>query len=161
MSRVFYLGTPHDGADLERLAHGAATVLEAVPNPITQVIGRFLNQRSQGVKDLRHGTVLAPDRPDNAGTAQQRRDIAWLAAAEHLIIAGALTQDPEHIAAVLFGDGLVALPPYASTPMRAEGRSSIPPTQVRVFPRVNHLKLTRDPDVYRQIHAWCADLPKE
>jgi pimeloyl-ACP methyl ester carboxylesterase len=160
VSRVFYLGTPHDGADLERLAHGAATTLEALPNPITQIIGRFLNQRSQGVKDLRHGTLVAPDGSDAARPAQKRQDIPWLSAAEHFLVAGALTEDPEHIATLLLGDGLVALPPYAAAATPVEGRLPISPTRVRVFPRVHHLKLTRDPDVYQQIYAWCVN-PRE
>ena len=47
----------------------------------------------------------------------------------------------------------------AATP--AQGRLPIPSAQVRVFPRVHHLKLTRDPDVYQQINAWCADTRQE
>jgi triacylglycerol lipase len=31
----------------------------------------------------------------------------------------------------------------------------------QVFPRVHHLKLTRDLDVYQQINAWCADARQE
>ena len=163
VSRIFYLGTPHDGADLERLAHVATMTLQAVPNPITQIIGNFLNQRSQGVKDLRYGTLLAPDGTDDApsGSTQQRRDVPWLAAAEHFLVAGTLTEDPEHVATVLFGDGLVALPRTAEPETPAQGRLPIPSNQVQVFPRVHHLKLTRDPDVYQQINAWCADTRQE
>jgi pimeloyl-ACP methyl ester carboxylesterase len=162
VSRVFYLGSPHDGADLERLAHATATTLEAVPNPITRIVGRFLNRRSQGVKDLRYGTLLAPGGtaagpPD---TREGRQGIPWLAAAEHFLIAGALTENPEHIAAIVFGDGLVTLPPYkATTP--PEGRLPMPAAQIQVFPRVHHLRLTRDQDVYNQIHAWCAGTRQE
>lgn len=162
VSRVFYLGSPHDGADLERLAHATATTLEAVPNPITWIVGRFLNQRSQGVKDLRYGTLLASDEAAAASpnAREARRRVPWLAVAEHFLIAGALTEDPGHVAALLFGDGLVALPPYAAT-TPAHDYLPIPPTQVRVFPRVHHLRLTRDPDIYRQISAWCADTRQE
>ncbi len=163
VSRVFYLGTPHDGADLERLAHGATITLQAVPNPITRIIGNFLNQRSQGVKDLRYGTLLAPDGTEgsSSGSTKQRRDVPWLAAAEHFLVAGTLTEDPEHVATVLFGDGLVALPRTTEAPPPAQGRLPIPSNQVQVFPRVHHLKLTRDLDVYQQINAWCADAPQE
>lgn len=161
VSRVIYLGSPHDGADLERLAHNAASTLEAVPNPITRIIGRFLNRRSQGVKDLRYGTLLAPEQVGEGSPdlAEGHRDVPWLAVAEHFLVAGALTEDPEHIVAVLFGDGLVTLPPYAAA--SAQGRPPIPSSQVKVFPRVHHLRLTRDQDVYTQINAWCADTRRE
>jgi triacylglycerol lipase len=150
VSRVFYLGTPHDGADLERLAHVTTTTLQAVPNPVTRIIGRFLHRRSQGVKDLRFGTLLEPD-----DTAQ--RDVPWLAAAEHFLVAGTLTGDPQHIATLFFGDGLVRVPGA----MAAKSRPARPASQVHLLPGVHHLQLTRNWEVYEQISAWCIGAPQE
>ena len=66
--RVFYLGTPHDGADLEKVGHAATTVLRAVPNPITALVADVIDQRSRGVKDLRTGAPLraGPPPPDTS-----------------------------------------------------------------------------------------------
>lgn len=134
VSRVFYIGTPHEGAALEQLGHLVNSVLHAVPNPITHLLGDVASQRSQGIKDLRHGTVL----DGAAGIAA----VPWLAGAQHYMIAGTVTDDPGHLAARLFGDGLVQ-PPQAGE-------------NVRLFPGIAHMELAHSEDVYDQIRTWCA-----
>lgn len=144
LRRVFYLGTPHDGADLAQLGYVATTVLHAVPNPITRLIGDIFNLRSQGVKDLRAGRPLGA-KPLNG--ASDDVDIPWLETAHHYLIVGTLTHDPNHLATVFFGDGLVRLP--GTWPVHGDN--------VKVFPQVHHLRLAYDPDIYQQIKLWCAE----
>ncbi len=134
VSRIFYIGTPHEGAALEQVGHLVNSILHAVPNPITHLLGDVANQRSQGIKDLRHGTVLEGAAGIAAGP--------WLASAQHYMIAGTVTDDPEHLAAKLFGDGLVQ-PPQAGE-------------NVRLFPGIDHMQLAHDDTVYAQIKTWCA-----
>lgn len=144
VGQAFYLGTPHNGADLEKLGHVATAVLHAVPNPITRLIGTILNQRSQGVKDLRSGRLL-DDAPDTLGPNGEPA-VPWLASAHHYLIVGTLTRDSQHVAARLFGDALVR-PPQDNT--------FKPGANVKLFRRMHHLKLAHDPRVYRQIKRWC------
>ena len=134
VSRVFYIGTPHEGAALEQVGHLVNSILHAVPNPVTHLLGDVANQRSQGIKDLRHGTVLDGVAGIAAGP--------WLDSAQHYMIAGTVTEDPEHLAARLFGDGLVQ-PPQAGE-------------NVRLFPGIDHMQLAHDDAVYDQIKTWCA-----
>lgn len=134
VSRIFYIGTPHEGAALERVGHLVNSILHAVPHPVTHLLGDVANQRSQGIKDLRHGTVLDGVAGIAAGP--------WLASAQHYMIAGTVTDDPEHLAAKLFGDGLVQ-PPQAGE-------------NVRLFPGIAHMQLAHDDAVYDQIKTWCA-----
>jgi pimeloyl-ACP methyl ester carboxylesterase len=134
VSRVFYIGTPHEGAALEKVGHLVNSILHAVPNPVTHLLGDVANQRSQGIKDLRHGTVLE----GAAGIAA----VPWLAGAQHYMIAGTVTDDPEHLVTRLFGDGLVQ-PPQAGE-------------NVRLFPGIDHMQLAHDDAVYDQIKTWCA-----
>jgi pimeloyl-ACP methyl ester carboxylesterase len=136
LTRVFYLGTPHDGADLARLGHTAAAVLEAVPNPVTRLIGTVINTRSEGIKDLRLG----------AGSCATD---AWPAHVQQYVIAGALGGDPEHPVSWLMGDGLVRLPGDMA-------RYGVPAAHVRLLPATHHMRLTRDPEVYRLVKDWCA-----
>ena len=92
------------------------------------------NQRSQGIKDLRHGTLLeGVDFTDS---------VPWLASAKHYMIAGTVTDDPKHLASRLFGDGLVQ-PPQAGE-------------HVALFPGVAHMQLAHDEAVYGRIKQWCA-----
>lgn len=151
---IMYLGTPHDGADMARLAQATENVLRGFHNPITRIVGNFFGLRSQGIKDLCHGTLLAPDVLDEGfadspdGTHHHQRPVPWLSHARHFLVGGTITGDPEHVAAVLLGDGLVGRIPSKI--------AAVPDEQIRLFPGVAHLKLARNWDVYRQIAAWCA-----
>ncbi|MBC7500337.1 MAG: alpha/beta hydrolase [Herminiimonas sp.] len=148
VSKAFYLGTPHDGADLEKFVHVASAALDAIPNPITNVIGGVLALRSHGIKDLRHGAAhgLASPRP-KAGS------IPWLGHAQHYLIAGSLTEDPQHVITQIFGDALVRMPGKRT-------RALLPAKNIKVFKKLNHMALAHDRQVYRQIRQWCADQPE-
>lgn len=135
VSRIFYLGTPHEGAALEQVGHWVTTTLQSIAHPVTSLLGNLGDQRSQGIKDLRHGTVT--DAAEFTGA------VPWLASARHYLIAGTVTDDPEHLASQLLGDGLVQ-PPQAGE-------------NVKLFPGVGHMDLAHDPAVYAQIKHWCTD----
>jgi triacylglycerol lipase len=137
---VFYLGTPHDGADLERFAQGATVALTTSRNPITRLIGRLLDVRSAGVRDLHDGEANL-----GIGGASAPAPMPWLAAARHHRLVGTLTKDPGHPVSQAFGDGLVKVPAGA-TP------GDVHP-DVTVFPGVHHMQLARDPALYAAILA--------
>jgi triacylglycerol lipase len=147
--RAFYLGSPHEGAPLAMLAHTAAAVLTAVPNPITRLIGDIFNLRSQGVKELR----TAPHHADDAGA---RTALSWLPSADHYLVFGTLTEDPEHLVALLLGDGLVLAPDISDGPHHPDAPFPIPREHVACFPRTDHMQLAHDPAVCRRICRWCA-----
>lgn len=148
---VFYLGTPHDGADLERLAHAASAVLRAVPNPITRLVGDVIDVRSQGIKDLRRGH--AGEDVEEPAAHPPRDAGGWLGNAQHHLISGTLTEDPRHLATIVFGDGLVRHPRWHQ---RRVVRP-FTPSNVKVFPGVHHLALACHPEVYDTIRQWCAE----
>lgn len=150
VQRIIYLGTPHEGADLERFAHMAASTLRTVPNPITRFIGGLINLRSQGVQDLRHGA-----QHDVGANAAPGEPLPWLRNVQHYLIAGTLGSTQGHATSLLFGDGLVR-PPRNPARMGANGETP-PETHVVVFPGVHHVGLARSHAVYAQILAWCMD----
>lgn len=140
VKRAIYIGTPHDGADLERFAHFTTGTLRAIPTHVTRLIGDILNLRSRGVKDLASGHMHAP-----AGSEP------WLASARHYLLMGTLTKDPEHPVGRIFGDALVRVP-RASAPPTGEGSSP----DIIVFPGIHHMALAHDESVYRCIRQICA-----
>jgi pimeloyl-ACP methyl ester carboxylesterase len=156
VSRLFYLGTPHTGADLARMAHAASETLAAVPNSVTRLISQILNLRSQGLHDLSNGATLQS--VDEAG-ALLLQPVPWLATAGHYIVSGTMTQDPNHPVSVLLGDGLVR--PIASSAATSTAgiweTDSPPPVEVMVFPGIHHLALGHDRRVYEQIRSWCCE----
>jgi triacylglycerol lipase len=150
VKQVFYLGTPHDGADLERWAQNTEDALQAAHNPISRLIGNVFNGRSQGIKDLRYGTLVTPDVIDEGWDDvehHQRRAVPWLAHAKHYLIGGTLTCDPANVVSVLLGDGLVC-PPHNMD-------NAIPNENIRLVLGVRHLQLARNWEVYQQLAAWC------
>ncbi|HQR12216.1 MAG TPA: alpha/beta hydrolase [Casimicrobiaceae bacterium] len=140
VKRAIYIGTPHDGADLERFAHMTTGTLRAIPTHVTRLIGDILNLRSRGVKDLAAGHPKA-----ESGSQP------WLASARHYLLMGTLTKDPEHPVGRMFGDALVRVPRAAAP---TEGQTSSP--EIIVFPGVHHLALAHDESIYRCIRQICA-----
>lgn len=153
---ILYLGTPHDGADLERFTYSVAGILQAVPNRITRLISNTLNSRSRGIKDLRYGTLLEPDVMDEGwddAVHHHRRAVPWLLQAQHYLVGGTWHGDPEHVVSVLLGDGLVGAP--------ATLDGVIPEENIRLFPGTRHLQLARNWEVYQQIAQWLQAKEKE
>lgn len=162
VSRVFYVGTPHQGAALEQISAATTSVLGAIDNPVTQLIGTIFNLRSQGIKDLRLGSLVDEREHEPARSApggDRRPVVPWLASAEHYLIAGSLTSDPNHLAARLLGDMLVDLTSAHGAAAEADSHAHVPVAHMAIVPGVHHLDLARNPEVYRHIRAWCAALP--
>ena len=143
---IFYLGTPHDGADLERFAQGATVAMTASRNPIARLLGRMLDVRSAGVRDLHDGEVKTGT--DAAGAPAP---LPWLPSARHHRLVGTLTSNPDDAVSKTFGDGLVRVPegPAGATPGERH-------PDVTIFPGIHHMQLARDPTVYAAILAAIA-----
>jgi triacylglycerol lipase len=138
--QVIYLGTPHEGADLERFTHLTTGILQAVPNPVTRLIGDLLGLRSRGVQDMRFGQPLSDNGPS-----------PWLASARHHMLAGTLTKNPDHPIGRIFGDALVRAPRGNDT-----ARDAPATPEVILFPGVHHMALAHDASVYQCIRQICA-----
>jgi triacylglycerol lipase len=156
LQRVFLLGVPSRGAPLEQLAHVTAFTLEHIWNPWTKLIGKVINLRSAGIKDLRHGFVVDEDwrhydldRLAYPVPAKPRDPlhVRWF------IAAGTLGRPDSPIGRTI-GDGLVRTG-------SAEGRSHdprvhelLPPAEVRMFESTSHIELMNDPAVLAQMLEW-------
>ena len=148
--RMIMLGVPSRGAPLEQLAHVAAFTLETIWNPWTKLVGKAINLRSDGIKDLRHGFVLDEDwrhiDVDQLRLAAPRRS-REAPNAKWFVAAGALSS--EGLWRVL-GDGMVH-----RGSARGEGLGSapsvLPPAVVKTFPGTHHVQLMTDPAVLEAI----------
>ena len=78
LRHIVGLGAPHLGAPLERFVNAGTHAMARLPE--TRPIATWLNRRSVGIKDLRHGSVLDIDwrdfDPDDPADRVQRRDAA-------------------------------------------------------------------------------------
>lgn len=140
LRKIIFLGTPHDGAPLERGGNVLDKVLLRSPYlaPFS-IPGRA---RSLGVQNLRHG--VSPE------------SIPLPDAVECFAVAGTLAKDPSRTGAAWIGDGLV---PVASA--LGHGRAGspglgIPEQHQWIAPGLGHLDLLSDVAVSRQMEQWLA-----
>ena len=155
---VFFLGSPHLGAPLEKAANVAAWLLGLLD--VTRPIADVLNGRSVGVKDLRFGSLRDEDWRGadlDALLAGRTGDVPLLAAATHYFIAATVTRDRRHPLGVAVGDLLVR---ESSAFGRGRLRHNrFPLEHGRHFGAMNHLELLNHPHVYEQMRRWLASTP--
>lgn len=142
LSRLVFLGTPHQGAPLERGGHGLDFLLEL--SPYSAPFTRLGKARSAGIRDLRHGTI----------THGGHRGVALPRDVDCYAIAAVLGERRGVVADHVVGDGLV---PVASALGQHSDRSRslrIPAANRWVAYRMGHLELLRRAEVYDQLRAW-------
>lgn len=129
---IVCIGSPHRGAPLAQVGEVATRMFRAIDVPATQVIGRIIEGRSAGVKDLSEG-----DQPVGPPLVSGVR---------HAFFAGSLTADADGGVAHTLGDMLV--------PVRsAEGPGS-PQVQTARFPGRAHHQLQADGEIYEALRAF-------
>lgn len=138
LSDVVTLGAPHLGTPLEKLTDLASRGLAVAKE--TRPLSIFLESRSRGVKDLRHG---------NTGTGDRSRldPTALPVGIDHHFVAGVVTAKPTHPAGVVMGDLIVRTD-------SATGANHLNPTNVMVVGGIRHNDLLHEPVVADQVMEW-------
>ena len=135
---VICLGTPHLGAPLERVVNRGVAAVGRVPE--VAAIARFLEYRSTGILDLRHGLA---------------RDVQNLPNARYRLVAATLTRSHRSVTAATIGDYLV---PYASAlGRRPDGEEMFPGAETLHVPAADHFDLLNHDEIYAAIRTWLHD----
>jgi pimeloyl-ACP methyl ester carboxylesterase len=161
---LFFLGSPHLGAPLEKFGNLGTFVLKAVPNLISRLIGESIDRRSEGIKDLRFGYIVDEDwcGADPDGLLQNHRNVVDLPpGVSHYVVAGTLTKDPQHPLTRFLGDSLVRMPSALGKARAVEDSIPFPQSNCRVFYGVGHIALAHHPEVFQQISSWLCHKEKE
>lgn len=126
------IGTPHLGSPIEKgvemIGKGLGLFKETRPLAV------FLEGRSAGIKDLRHGV---DNRPEGV---------------QYHVIAGAVTTEPAHPLGVLVGDLVVRV---GSAIGRAR-HHQVAASNVLVVGGRHHADLLHDPEVTSHVRGWLA-----
>jgi pimeloyl-ACP methyl ester carboxylesterase len=132
------LGSPHQGAPMERAGHGIDRLLDAAP--YAAPFARLGKLRSQGITSLRHGQILADGSP--APLPEHVRCFA---------LAGRLSGA---VKAQLLGDGMVPVNSALARNRDPAKRLAFAPNRQALFEGVGHLNLLSDERVAAQLLAW-------
>ena len=152
LRHVVGLGTPHLGAPLERFANWGTHQLAR--HPETRAFATLINQRSVGIKDLRHGAVLEADwmdwDPDDP--LDHITETPLIPGVAYSMASATLSREVEGLFAM---DLLVQ---HASAHGRGKVRS-IPFDTARthhIGGGKHHFDLLADPTVYTALRGWLA-----
>ena len=156
---VFYLGTPHLGAPLERLTSYWTWGLSKTE--LTRPMAALINRRSAGIKDLRFGYLVDDDWSDcdpDTCLKSHRHNLPLLSTANHYSISATITTGQHHPLGRIFGDLLV--PPASATGRHPRNRH-IPFKSDHCYHvgHSHHFDLLNHPDVYYTMDAWLQERP--
>jgi len=139
-----FLGTPQQGAPLERAGHWLDRTMDL--SPYVAPFTRLGKARSAGITDLRHGCI----------THRAREFVPLPPRVRFHAVAATLGKKRGVLADRVLGDGLV---PVNS----ALGRHADPSRQLRIPARrqsiihdLGHLDLLSSPEVYARLRGWLA-----
>jgi pimeloyl-ACP methyl ester carboxylesterase len=149
------LGTPHQGAPLERAGSWLQVLLGV--SRYSAPIARLGRIRSAGVTDLRHGAVLDEDWRDHdrfALASAPRTTLPLPAGVRCYAIAGTTAKGPG--SSRLPGDGLVPVDSALGRHRRPELALAFPPDHQSIAWGTRHTELLSSPEVYATLRAWLA-----
>jgi pimeloyl-ACP methyl ester carboxylesterase len=144
------LGTPHQGAPLERAGQGVDLLLGAAP--YAAPLARVGQVRSAGINDLSHGEVVAGG-TDVHGT-HKRAQIPLPGTARCYAIAGSLGPAEGSVKANLLGDGLVPVASALGQHREPSRRLAFDPERQAVVHETGHLGLLSSPAVFEHLLRW-------
>lgn len=141
LRQITYIGTPHHGAPLERVARNVLKVLNATPDPVARAVSAFADARSHGVKDLGDGLG---------------HPIPLLPGIQHDLIAGTLTDRP--FLRDLFGDTMVSVASATGRDLKAHVAPNVD-VRVHVISCVSHTGLMHNERVWAVLRDWATHAP--
>jgi pimeloyl-ACP methyl ester carboxylesterase len=156
LSKIFLLATPHLGSYLEKFANITTNILAKVPNWHTRLVGKVINLRSAGIKDLRYGYIKDEDWKDHHPDQflkNNKTPNKKLVGVKYYIISGRLTKSESHWVSQLFGDILVNTK-SATAQSENDAEFNFSPENHYEFAKTHHFKLSTMPEVYEKIYQW-------
>ncbi len=150
LSKCIYIGSPHEGAFLEKIGYFTGEVFRQIPKSYMNQWADWIDAGSEGINSLKHGLKQVSDEE-----TVKLRENGFSPTARHYFVSGALSNKKYVGLNFLVGDALVreasAVPqnaPVGSLSAKFEGAS--------------HVRLAHSEDVYQQIANWVqADLLKQ
>ncbi len=149
---VVCLGTPHAGANLEKVAHLGSSVLRFLPE--SRPFSTLLDARSAGIVDLRHGYISADEWDGQDLTRAWGLDriaAAPLPHAEYHFVAATLGASQRHPLSAVLGDLLVH---FSSATGVGRAGPVVEGARFEYVPSAHHFALLNHPTVGDWLVEW-------
>lgn len=162
LNKIFYLGSPHLGAPLEKFGNALSHLLNNIPNQYTKLASSVINLRSAGIKDLRYGYIRDEDWQDEHPDTllkNSKKTVPLLENTDHYLITGTITDNPKHLISEWFGDALVR---HTSGTGQSKSEHHLPfdLKNHKEYAGLVHLSLAYSPEIYTQIKEWVSEKNK-
>lgn len=152
LKKIVFLGTPHQGAPLERGGHWIDIILGGAPYAMP--FAKLGKVRSAGITDLRHGSVLAEDwmNSDRFDTkAPPRHPLPLPSKIKCFAIAGTTGQQVGDFSDRVLGDGLVPLASALGEHHDPRFALKFPAHRKVVLATTHHMQLLSDAVAYAAV----------
>ena len=151
------LGSPHHGAVLERM--GFAVQEKVGRFPLVRLAGHLVNIRSNGILDLRHGSVRDDDWEHNdarIGMIDDNRKPAPLPShINTFLVAGTIEfENRKNHTLKVIGDYLVSVKSALGEHPNPRFQLKLPESNKAVFFGLNHMEIQYHANVAEQIAKW-------
>lgn len=153
LSNCYYIGTPHEGSPLEKFGHLTSAVMRLVPRDYISLWADWIDVRSEGIQDLKHGLLnlrgVDSKQTENQDDPyeQSAKCGSFYIGAQHHFISGAVFDKQNSLVNRFFGDSLVR---HTS----ANPISAPKDCKTAHFDGIPHLTLAHSKQVYEQIYQW-------
>ena len=155
LTTLVFLGTPHDGAPLERGGRLVDSVLGI--SPYAAPLARLGQTRSAGITDLRFGNVQDADWQDPRARQGDGRVATPLPAGVRTFLVAATTAaSADGWRSATVGDGLVPLASALGRHRNAALALGVPARRCFVATGAHHWDLLDRADVYAKLRTWLA-----
>ena len=155
---LVFLGTPHQGAPLERGGHLVDMMFGI--SPYVAPFARLGKARSAGITDLRFGNLRDADWQGRDRHAQKRDDRVPTPLPEGVdayLVAATTAKRAGSLRSTLVGDGLVPLGSALGAHRNPRlALSAVPDSHRLVITEANHWDLLNSAQVIAQLKAWLA-----
>lgn len=154
---IVCLGSPHHGAVLERI--GFALQEKVGLFPIVKLAGHIVNIRSNGILDLRHGSVRDDDWEHNpariGGMDDNRKPAPLPSHINAFMVAGTIEfENKNHKTLKVIGDYLVSVKSALGEHPNPRFQLKVPESHKAVFYGLNHMEIQYHLSVAEQIAKW-------
>ncbi len=159
LKNIFFLGTPHHGAPLERVGNWIDTTLGS--NRVTRPFAAIGQIRSRGITDLRYGHVLESSWLVDGQEADRfvrspdsREPLPLPQGVNCYTLAATTSTEPSALKDALIGDGLVPLRSALGQHDEAPHCLAFAPDHQVVLPGLSHMALLSSLSVGNHILRW-------